>query len=590
MLLAILPPPPGSAHLPTLRQATGSHRRRPLANTWFLLLLAAFASTPALAAAPVLSHLFPAGGQRGTKVAVTATGTFTWPVQVQAPGVEVTVGADSGKLEITIPADLPTDRVWIRLTNAEGVSAPYPFLINTLPEVNETEPNNRLGEAGKLPEGPVLVNGVLSGAEVDCFAVPLKKGQTLVAHCEANTQLGSPIDAMLQLVTPQGTVVAENNDEQHLDPRVVFTAPADGVYVARLFAFPSTPGTNIAYAGGANCVYRLTLTTGPFLAHAVPLAAERALAEKPETRPQVAVVGWNLPAELKLPVLPLGGEALAAYPEFDPIDELRNSGESRIGLVWQAGIAGSARVRLLGFAPVAGLAGGPVEQPAAVPFPACVTGQFSTPRQRLAYTVPLKKGEPILLSCESRSLNLLVDPLVKLIDPTGATVMELDDSGSQHDLSFAHTPAHDGDYKVIVRDRYDQAGPGCAFRLTVRPERPDLELTLATDAIALELGKPLELPVKLARRGGPGAAIAGVSVSVMGLPAHVTCAAVVSEPTGPTAGEVKLSLTSEGGAFQGPIRVVGTAVEPAGVVRTARTPAKLGATGEVVWLTVPEKK
>jgi len=547
-------------------------------------------ATAGEAAPPVLSHLFPAGGQRGTKVAVTATGTFTWPVQVHAPGLDVAVGADSGKLEITIPADLTTDRVWVRLTSAEGVSAAYPFLINTLPEVNEAEPNNKLAEATKLPEGPLLVNGVLSGAEVDCFSVALKQGQTLVAHCEANTQLGSPIDSMLQLVTPNGTVVAENNDEQHLDPRVVFSAATDGVYIVRLFAFPSTPGTNIAYAGGANCVYRLTLTTGPFLAHAIPLAAERALAEKPETRPQVAVAGWNLPADLKLPVLPLGGERLAGFPEYDPIDELRNSGESRIGLVWQAGIAGSARVRLLEFAPLAGLVGGTQEQPAPLPFPACVTGQFTTPRQRLVYTIPLKKGEPILLSCESRSLNLLVDPLVKLVDPTGATVTELDDSGPQQDLAIAHTPAHDGEYKVIVRDRYDQAGPCCAFRLTLRPERPDLELTLATDMITLEPGKAFELPVKLARRGGPGPAIAAVSVALLGLPAHVTCAAVVSEASGPTAGEVKLSLTTEGGAFQGPIRVVGTAVEPAGVVRTARTPAKLGATGEIVWLTVPEKK
>ncbi|MFM7161280.1 MAG: hypothetical protein ACKO3P_13010, partial [Planctomycetaceae bacterium] len=152
-VVAMLPTPPGLAPLPARLHATPARCRSPWAIGCTLLLLAAFTSTPAQAAAPVLSHLFPAGGQRGTKVAVTATGTFTWPVQVQAPGVEVTVGTESGKLEITIPADLPADRVWVRLTNAEGVSAAYPFLINTLPEISETEPNNRLGEAGKLPEG-----------------------------------------------------------------------------------------------------------------------------------------------------------------------------------------------------------------------------------------------------------------------------------------------------------------------------------------------------------------------------------------------------------------------------------------------------
>ena len=36
-------------------------------------------------AAPTIAHLFPAGGQRGTTVSVTAAGTFpSWPVGVWA--------------------------------------------------------------------------------------------------------------------------------------------------------------------------------------------------------------------------------------------------------------------------------------------------------------------------------------------------------------------------------------------------------------------------------------------------------------------------------------------------------------------------
>ena len=44
------------------------------------------------AAPPAITHLFPAGGQRGTSVSVTAAGTFaSWPVQVWASGKGLTV-------------------------------------------------------------------------------------------------------------------------------------------------------------------------------------------------------------------------------------------------------------------------------------------------------------------------------------------------------------------------------------------------------------------------------------------------------------------------------------------------------------------
>ena len=71
-------------------------------------------------AAPTLTNVFPPGGQRGTTVKVECKGKFDWPVSIAAAGVKVTPKEESGKLEIEIPADVPADRVWIRLYNAEG--------------------------------------------------------------------------------------------------------------------------------------------------------------------------------------------------------------------------------------------------------------------------------------------------------------------------------------------------------------------------------------------------------------------------------------------------------------------------------------
>jgi hypothetical protein len=97
-------------------------------------------------------------------------------------------------------------------------------------------------------------------------------------------------------------VLEENNDNHGLDPQIVFAAPKDGIYVLRVFAFPSVPDASIRFAGGDTYVYRLTLTTSGFADHAFPLAAMRGVAT------EVAVLGWNIPVDAKM--LPLKAEVV----------------------------------------------------------------------------------------------------------------------------------------------------------------------------------------------------------------------------------------------------------------------------------------
>lgn len=562
---------------------------RLITSVWVGVLVGSAPLAPLQAAPPTLSHLYPAGGQRGTKFTVTATGAFTWPVQVWAPGLEVTPQADSGKLDITIPADLPADRVWLRLFSAEGPSAPFPVQIGTLPEVLEKEPNNSPKTAQKLEGTSLLVNGVLDGADVDSFAVELQAGQTLVAAVEANTALGSPMDAMLQIVSPRGFVLAENNDDVQLDPRLSFTAPQAGVYIARLFAFPSTPGTNIAYAGGANFVYRLTLTTGPYITHAIPLSAPLPATDPQAPPATIEVTGWNLPPQARVPLVKLGTDRLP-YAEFDPIDDLRNASVNQVGLAWAPGMAGSARVRMTPYSTVPQIHSGDAQATVVLKPSGVATGWLRKKGQADSYTVPLTKGQACLFTVESRTLNLLVDPVLVLTDPTGARVAEVDDTGPSQDCALAHTAAHDGDYKLTVRDRYSQFGERCVYRVTARFEQTDFELNLSADAVTVEPGKPTELVVKVIRRTGPEGALGPITVEIPSLPPGVMCPPMVSEPTGATAAEVKLSLTADGPAVAVPVRVSGKTAQPSELQRFARTPARLGATSEALWLTVTEKK
>ncbi len=535
---------------------------------------------PACAAAPTLTHLFPAGGQRGTKVVVTCTGKFDWPANVFSPGIDTVAAAESGKLEISIPADVAADRVWIRLYNAEGASATVPFLIGQLPEVAEQEPNNTIRNVQAVADPNVTINGVLKGADVDGFAVRLEAGQTLVAALDAHTRLGSPMDAILQVASPDGIVLAENHDDLGLDPRLAFTPKKEGTFIVRLFAFPAAPDSTIAFHGGDNYIYRLTLTTGPFITHAAPLAA-------PLANPgEVEALGWNVPPGTKLPVVSFGGARLAEYQEYEVLDELRKSPDARLGFVFAPGMAGCARVRLTPYAVVSAVAAPDPKNPAVLSLASSVTGCLKSPQQTDVYRLPLQKGQHVVVSVESSELELLLDPVLQLTDPKGATVAEVDDTGKSRDAVLTHTAAHDGDYRVTISDRSRQGGARCLYLLTARLDEPDFELSVSTDTIVIPADKPAELTVKVRRQKSAAGNVGPITIQARELPPGVTAPPVISEPTGGKSEEVKLTFTAGGQAFSGPLRIVGKATQPKEIERSARTPEKLAVSHDSLWLTV----
>lgn len=533
-----------------------------------------------LAAAPTLSHVFPAGGQRGESLVVTCTGSFDWPVEVWAQGVDAAPSKEKGKLEISIPADLAADRIWIRLHNAEGASAAIPFLIGNLKELAEAEPNNSPRDAQALTEPEVTINGVLDNADVDGFSVSLDAGHTLVADVDANDQLGSPIDAILQITSPDGFVLAENHDDIELDPRLAFTATRPGAYVVRLFAFPSAPDSTIAFHGGAQCVYRLSLTTGPFVTHAVPLSVPLA---EPSA---VEVFGWNIAPGTKLPVVPFGGIRLGEAQEFEPSDDVRNSADSRLGFAFGEKFGGSARVRLVPYEVAAELAQTEGGKPLVLNTPSSVTGWLRLPSQTDTYRLPLKKGQQAVVSVESRSLGFPLDPILRMKAPDGSTVASYDDPAPKRSCVMTHHAAVDGEYELTVRDRYRQGGDRCFYRLTVELEEPDFELNANADVIVVAVDKPTELVVNVKRSSAPGEAVGPITIEAVDLPPGVTVPAVVSELSGPTAEKVTLVFSATGPACRGRFRVIGKASLPKEINRFARTPLRFGACFESIWVTV----
>src|SRR5262249_2930016 len=151
----------------------------------------------------------------------------------------------------------------------------------------------------------------------------------------------------------------------------------------------------------------------------------------------VEAAGWNVPAGTKLPIVPFGGAGLADYQELEPL-ELRRSPDAQIGFTFSPGQAGSARLRLSPYPLGPGVTGSDPDKPGALALPSTVTGWLKTRRQNDSYIIPLKKGEQLVVSVESRSFGLPLDPVLKLADPKDAIVAEADDTGASPDPLLSH--------------------------------------------------------------------------------------------------------------------------------------------------------
>lgn len=525
-----------------------------------VLLVLLAATSPSAAAPPTLTQLFPAGGQRGQTVVVTALGAFApWPVQAwcDSKSIKVIAAKESGKLSIAIAADVIPGTYWIRLYNKEGASELRPFMVGNLSELNEQEPNDDYRKPQALPSAQVVVNGRLGKAgDVDGYAVKLQKGQTLVASLEAHRTLRSPMDGVLQIVSADGFVVAQNDDFHDIDPHIAFAVPKDGTFIARVFAFPSTPDSSIGFAGSDKMLYRLTLTTAGFADHAWPLAVERA---KPAA---VDIQGWNI-----------ADAARKLNPQL--LDEAHAT-------VFQSSLANAALVRLEPHATVINVGPADHVRPHAITLPTTISGKLERPGQSDHYQFVGKKGQRLSFQIEARGLLFPLDPVLRLSDAAGKQLAEAHAPKLNADPILDYNVAQDGIYRLEVRDLHGNGGPRFVYRLRALFPQPDFALSVAADRFAMAPGKPLSIPITIERRNGFNKEL---TFTVEDLPAHVTA---MMEPAklaaNAKAATIKL-VAAQGTAHSGPIRIVGRAADGA-MHRAFAKGTEPEWTTEHLWLTV----
>ena len=129
-------------------------------------------------------------------------------------------------------------------------SNPVPVVVTQLPLFEETEPNDNPKQATRivLPSG---VNGrVGQKRDLDHFVFTATKGKAVRFQVHARrfgTVLRSQLDSQIDVMTPDGKVLASNDDLVGKDAGLVFTPPTDGDFVARVRDLNNKGGDGFVY-------------------------------------------------------------------------------------------------------------------------------------------------------------------------------------------------------------------------------------------------------------------------------------------------------------------------------------------------------
>jgi hypothetical protein len=182
---------------------------------------------------PFVAHLFPLGLTRGRQTAVEPV--LTDPDA--RPKWTATTPDQLGIQTLTFAPD------------GDPLN-PAPVVVTDLPTAREQEPNDTPSQATRLAI-PGGVNGrVQAKRDLDHFAFKAEKGKPVRLEVFARrfgTVLRSQLDASLDVMTPDGKVLATNDDAAGKDPVLVFAPPSAGEFVARVRDLNNKGGDGFVY-------------------------------------------------------------------------------------------------------------------------------------------------------------------------------------------------------------------------------------------------------------------------------------------------------------------------------------------------------
>lgn len=525
-------------------------------SAFFVLAFALSSATSFAQTAPQIGYLFPAGGQRGTKVDVQLAGKYMpgpCGVWIDGSGVASETDTTEGRLRLSIDADAVAGDRYVRIFSVQGGSTPRPFVVGELPEIIEHP-----GEEAQPTSFPLTVNGQLTPqGDIDQFQLSLKAGQQIVCSVAART-IGSSCDTTLRLLNSSGRIVAISNDHRGLDALLVYRCETAGDFTLQLY--------NFDLSGRPEHVYRLTITDGPYLDYAFPPGVRRGV------KSTVTLHGWNL-----------ANGNTASYSTTPNADNTSHE-------ITISGAANRLTVPV-GDSPehLETEPNNDTESAQLVTFPVTVNGRFADPGDVDVFRFTATKAQQLKLNVAASTLGFATDPVLTVSDDAGKILKTIDDAAGSRDASLLFTAPADGDYFVTLKDVAERGHVEFIYRLTMAKPKPDLRLTVKTSEFSLESGAELEVPVTLTKLDGFAEEF---EVTAIDLPQGVTVEAQKFPAKSPASVKLKLSAANDLPFPASPIRIVarytrdGKQIERAAQAAVTLVPGAVPFRTEKLWLAV----
>lgn len=545
---------------------------------------------------PRLTVLTPAGGQAGTTVQLTIAGVDLDTVSslmIAPAGITAVPTPDPKKagtllpnqFTLTIPKEVQPGTFDVRAVGTFGITNPRAFVVGELPEVQEKEPNNDVGQAQPLKLNSTINGIVVTPSDVDYYAVECKKGETVLVQC-ATESIDSKLEPDLRVFNQSGRLLVANRPRAEPDGFCQFMVPADGTYLIRLCSHAHVEGN-------AESFYRLSVSTRPWIEVMTPNVVE------PGKAVSANIWGRNLVGATVDPTFVVNGQPLQklAITLAPPSDV--QAGQQMQGYTWlppaSAGMDGFFyRTRNAqgwsngvpvnyahGAVVLENQAHGSMEKAQAVTLPCEILGRIERRNDRDWYSFAAKAGEIITLEGFAERIGIPLDLYLELHGEKGNLIGEYDDHpdvSNYHrfacrtdDPSTRVTIPADGKYFLMVssRDATLRSDPRLQYRVSVHKPRPDFRMVavdahpLNPGAIRLVSGSKQHLDLVLFRREG---FTGPVTCTVEGLPAGITCTSM-TVPTGATTGALLFTAADKVAEWNGTIRIVAQATIDGAVVK-----------------------
>lgn len=218
---------------------------------------------------PMLSYEFKEAGTAYVQIRdTTYAGNPNWTYVLQAtpgpyatsafpmavnPGAKATLHAQGFNFDTKQPIalDVPKEAApgpWLTaLPTAEGATLALALVVTKLPIVAETDDTPEATAKAQKIALPASVSGRLGEAnDSDTFQFEAKKG-TVYAFEVISRRAGAATDPVLKVVNDKDAVQAQADDTFGKDPRLEWTAPADGVFGLKVNDLHSRGGEGFGY-------------------------------------------------------------------------------------------------------------------------------------------------------------------------------------------------------------------------------------------------------------------------------------------------------------------------------------------------------